>query len=257
MSTSIRSLLAASLLAGSAFVAAPAMAQTVNPAQEVEGDSSLGIEISGNASIVSDYRFRGLSLSGGDPAIQGGIDISTAPGFYVGTWGSSIDGGALYGEMELDIYGGWSGEVSPGIGVDVGVIAYLYPANDIGPADYGEVYGSVSPTIGPVGVTLGVAYAWEQESLGDDDNLYLYSDLSVGVPTTPLTLSAHLGYTDGALGPDFLSGGTDDSGFDYSVGVSATLLGSLEVGVAYVGVDGLSVDGFSDDTVVATLGVSF
>lgn len=257
MSTSIRSLLAASLLAGFAFVAAPAAAQTVNPAQEVGDDSSLGLEISGNASIVSDYRFRGVSLSGGDPAIQGGIDISTAPGFYVGTWGSSIDGGPLYGEMELDLYGGWGGEISPGIAVDVGVIGYFFPTNDFGPADYGEVYGSVSPTFGPVGATFGVAYAWEQESLGDDDNIYLYSDLSVGLPGTPLTLSGHLGYTDGALGPDFLAGGTDKSGFDYSVGASATLLGALEVGVAYVGVDGASIDGFTDDTVVATLGVSF
>ncbi|ANU08644.1 TorF family putative porin [Paraurantiacibacter namhicola] len=244
MLTSIRSAFAATLLAGSVFVAAPAAAQD-------------GVTISGNASIVSDYRFRGVSLSGGDPAIQGGIDVETGSGFYVGTWGSSIDGGPLFGEMELDVYGGWSGEVSPGISVNVGAIAYLFPTNDFGPADYGEVYASVSPSIGPAELTVGAAYAWDQDALGNDDNLYLYSDLSVGVPTTPLTFNAHLGYTDGALAPDFLAGGLDDSGLDWSLGVSATLLGSLEVGVAYVGVEGTSVDGFTDDTVVATVGVSF
>jgi len=108
MLTSVRSLMAATVLAGSALVATPAMAQ----------DDS-GISISANAAIVSEYRFRGVGLSGGDPAIQGGIDLGTDVGFYIGTWGSSIDAGplpSLYGEMEWDIYAGWSGDLTDGLG---------------------------------------------------------------------------------------------------------------------------------------------
>lgn len=248
MLTSTRGLLAASAMSY-ALLANPVMAQDA----EVPGE----IEVSGNVALVTDYRFRGVSLSAGDPAIQGGIDIAHSSGFYVGTWASSIDGGALYGEMELDIYGGWSGDVAEGVTLDVGVLYYAYPANDFGPAEYYEPYASIGTTLGPVSATLGVAYAPDQESLGDADNLYIYTDFESGIPNTPFTLSAHLGYTDGALGPDVLAGGTDDSGFDYAIGVSATVLGGLGLGVQYIGVDGASVDGLTDDAIVGTLSYSF
>ena len=252
MLTSVRSLLAATLLAGSALAATPAMAQD---AEGLAGDS--GVTVSGNAAVVTDYRFRGVSLSGGDFAAQGGIDLGHDSGFYVGTWGSSIQGGTPYGEVELDVYGGWSGDVAPGVTLDVGLLYYLYPAGDGDfDTDYFEPYASIGTTLGPVSATAGVAYAWEQDSLGGEDNLYLYTDFELGVPTTPLTLTAHLGYTDGVLAPPLLAGEDDDSGLDWSVGASATLLGSLTVGVSYVGVEGPSIDGFTDDAIVGTLSFS-
>lgn len=249
MLTSVRSLMAATLLVGTAFAATPALAQ------DAAADS--GISVSGNVAVVTDYRFRGVSLSGGDFAVQGGIDVGHDSGFYVGTWGSSIDGGAL-GELELDVYGGWSGEVSPGVSVDVGLLYYMYPSSDASglDTDIFEPYASVSATMGPVGATVGVAYAWEQDSLGGDDNLYLYTDWSLGIPNSPISLNAHLGYTDGALAPALLAGASDDNGFDWSVGASMPLTGGLSIGVAYVGTEGPSVDGFTDDAVVGTLSFS-
>ena len=250
MLTSIRSLAAATALAGAALVSTPVLAQ------DEAADS--GFSVSGNAAIVTDYRFRGVSLSGGDPAVQGGIDIAHDSGFYVGTWGSSIDGGA-YGTVELDLYGGYAGEISPGVEFDVGLLYYMYPNGASGvDLEYFEPYASVSTTLGPVGATLGAAYAWDQDSLGGSDNLYVYSDFELGVPTTPLTLSAHLGYTDGVLAPPLLSGlSLDDSGFDWSVGASASILGGLSVGVSYVDTEGPSVEGFTDSTIVGTLSVEF
>jgi len=250
MLTSIRSLAAATALAGAALVSTPAFAQ--------DEEAGSGFSVSGNAAVVTDYRFRGVSLSGGDPAIQGGIDIGHDSGFYVGTWGSSIDGGA-YGTVELDFYGGYAGEISPGVDFDIGLLYYTYPNGTPGvDLDYLETYASVGTTLGPVGATLGAAYAWDQDSLGGSDNLYVYTDFEVGVPTTPLTLSAHLGYTDGVLAPPLLSGlSPDDSGFDWSVGASATILGGLSVGVSYIDTEGPSVDGFTDSTIVGTLSIEF
>jgi len=248
MLTSVRSLMAATILAGSAFVAAPAAAQ------------DLGVELSGNAAIVSEYRFRGVDLSGGDIAIQGGVDAALPAGFYVGTWGSSLDEDTVgYGHTELDVYGGWSGEFGA-ISTDIGVIAYLYPNAGPGDFDYIEVYGSVGVGVGPADVTLGVAYAPEQDSLGNFDNLYIYGDIGVGIPGTPLSLSGHLGYTDGVLAPDLLVGGTDGTGFDWSVGADLALGEVVSVGVAYVGAEGDVQPGFydaTDDAVVLTLGASF
>lgn len=251
MLTSIRGLCAATVLAGAALVSTPALA-----------DDTSGFSVSGNAAIVTDYRFRGVSLSSGDPAIQGGIDLSHESGFYVGTWGSSLAdaGGAVptYGSAEIDLYGGWSGDVASGLTVDVGLLYYYYPNGTPGAdLDYWEPYASLATTIGPVDATVGVAYAWSQSSLGNDDNLYVYTDLGVGIPDSPISLSAHLGYTSGVLAPPLLAGSTKDTGFDYSIGASATVLKSLSIGVSYVGVDGPSIKGFTDDAVVGTLSVSF
>ena len=251
MLTSVRSLLAATVLAGCMLAATPALA-------EDEDEAAAPVTISGNVAVTSDYRFRGVSLSGGDFALQGGIDVVHESGFYVGTWGSSIAGGTAYGELELDVYGGWTGMVAEGVTFDIGLLYYMYPTGDdaVFPGvdtDYFEPYASIATTFGPVGATVGAAYAWEQDSLGGNDNVYVYTDWSLGLPNTPVTFNAHLGYTDGVLAPPFLAGTADDSGLDWSLGVSASIYGGLSGSLMYVGVEGPSIDGFTDDAIVATL----
>lgn len=249
MLTSFRGLCALSLASAGLLFATPAMAQD-------EADDS-GLSLSANVAVTTDYRFRGVSLSGGDAAIQGGFDVAHDSGFYAGTWASSIDGGDAYGEMELDVYAGWSGQLTDALSIDLGAVYYIYPTEDIGAdVDYYELLGSLAFTLGPAEATVGVGYSPEQSSLGDDDNLYLYTDLGVGIPGTPLTLTGHVGYTDGALAPPLLAGEDDDSGLDWSIGASASY-GNFELGVAYMGVEGPSIDGFTDDTVVATITASF
>ncbi|MCB2051023.1 MAG: TorF family putative porin [Novosphingobium sp.] len=259
MLTSVRSVLAATAIAGATLVATPAFAE--------ESDSD--ITVSGNVALVTDYRFRGVSFTDGKPAIQGGVDIAHSSGVYVGTWASSLEDSATYGSIELDLYAGWSGDITPGLTLDVGLLYYAYPSKDsvsegAGPSDYFEPYMSLGTTIGPVSATAGVAYAWDQKSLGSEDNLYLYFDLEAGIPNTPITLTGHVGYTDGALAPDYVSGvSTDKSAIDWSIGASATVLGGLSLGVSYIGVEdgglkslGLD-DDFTDDAVVGTLSYSF
>ena len=124
---------------------------------------------------------------------------------------------------------------------------------DVGPADYWEPYASITGQFGPVAAKLGVAYAWDQDSLGDSDNFYIYTNLDAAIPNSPVTVSAHLGYTDGVLAPPLLAGTGDDSGFDWSLGGSVTVLPGLSIGGAYIGTEGPSIDGFTDDTFVATL----
>ena len=250
MLTSFRGLVAVSLAAAGLSLSTPAMAQSDD---EVASDFT----VSANVALTTDYRFRGVSLSGGDPALQGGFDVAHDSGFYVGTWASSIDGGAAYGDLELDIYAGWSGNLSDAVSVDVGVLYYIYPTEDLGlDTDYIEPYASVGVNFGPAEATFGVAYAPEQDSLGGDDNLYLYTDVGFGLPGTPLTVTGHLGYTDGSLAPPLLAGTTDDTGLDWSLGASVAQ-GNFEVGVAYIGVEGPAIDGFTDDAIVGTISASF
>ena len=256
MLTSIRGLMAAALLAGGMLTAAPASADEADPPSE--------FTITGNVTLVSDYRFRGLSFTAGDPAIQGGINVNHKSGFYVGTWGSNLEDSPVYGSMELDIFGGWTGPIGSGITADVGLLYYAYPNGKVGKAEYFEPYASLSTTFGPASAKVGIAYAWSQDALGGDDNVYLYTDWGVGIPNTPISLSAHLGYADGVQSPKLLSGiaagvAVPDTGggLDYSIGASVNVTKNLSLGVSYVGSEGVSVDDFSDDAVVGTLKLSF
>lgn len=237
MHTSIRGLLAASILATSAFVAAPAAAQD--------------IELSGNVALTTDYRFRGVSFTDGDIALQGGIDAALPSGFYVGTWASNISGDPEFGELELDLYAGWAGEVS-GVALDASLYYYVYPTGDV-PADtdYFEPTASIGTTLGPVGATLGVAYAWEQASLGDEDNFYVYTDFEAGIPDTPVSISAHLGYTDGV----FATQG-DGTSFDWGVGASYAVTDALSLSVNYVDTQGPSIEDSTDAGFFFTIGYS-
>lgn len=248
MLMSVRGLLAASVVVGAGFTAMPAMAQ--------DSDFTL----SANTAIVSQYRFRGVDYSGGDIAIQGGVDVSHSSGIYVGAWGSSLDEDTVgYGHTELDVYAGWSGNVTDAVSLDVGALYYLYPnAPDVPGTKYKyiEMHAAGSFTLGPASATVGVAYAPKQNSLNDNDNIYFYTDLGVGIPNTPVSLSGHLGYTDG----NFLTYTNDGTAFDWSVGASYALTSNVNVGVSYIGAQGDYAPGayrFTRDAVVATLGASF
>ena len=85
-------------------------------------------QLSGNMGIVSDYRFRGISQTYTQPAIQGGIDYAHSSGFYIGNWNSSVSGVSFAGGggIEMDLYGGFKkgfGDLT----LDVGLLQYYYP----------------------------------------------------------------------------------------------------------------------------------
>ncbi|WP_374353531.1 TorF family putative porin [Limnohabitans sp.] len=108
--------------------------------------------LSYNVGVVSDYRYRGISQSRLEPALQGGIDYADKSGFYVGAWGSTIkwikDSGASSGSVEVDLYGGYKGAVGD-VAYDVGFLRYEYAGNKYKEvtgvnANTNEVYGAVT-----------------------------------------------------------------------------------------------------------------
>lgn len=54
------------------------------------GASAAHAQLSGSATLVSDYRFRGVSLSNGEPAAQAGAVFDAANGVYTGLFVSSV-----------------------------------------------------------------------------------------------------------------------------------------------------------------------
>ncbi len=193
-----------------------------------------GLSVSVNAALASQYRFRGANLTGDRLALQGGIDLDHASGFYLGAWGARLGRrAAAYGAVELDVYGGWTGAVTEGVAADLGVIAYTFPDAAVAGRNFVELYGSLAFTLGPATAKAGLA--WDPDARGFAfaglvrDNLYLYSDLSIGVPGTPLTAKAHLGYTAGSR-----AGATNSGSCDWSIGASAPLFGPLTASLDYV-----------------------
>ena len=239
--------------------ATPALAQDTAPTGPFTIESGV--------TLTSDYRFRGISQTSEDPAIQASVNIGHESGFYVGAWASSIDGdpvtGALpgYGDAEVDLYAGYSADMG-GVGVDVGLLYYWYPAAISGAdTDFFEPYATVSATMGPVDLGVGVNYAWDgQDGLGGNDSLYIHGEAGIGIPNTPLTLTGHIGYSDGVLGA-FNPNVADDNYLDWSVGVEGSV-GPATVGVQYVDTDITNASGFNnfigaDSTVLGYVSFGF
>lgn len=216
MSRIVKSVVLAAMLAGAA---------TAVQAQDEPSYPT----ITGSAALVSDYRFRGVSLSNRDPAVQASIQLNTKPGFFIGAWGSSI---ATYGgaNTEVDLYGGWTGPLGP-LTATVGVYSYLYPGGE--DVDVYELYGSLAATLGTVTATVGLNVAPDQDNLNRSSR-YAYLNLAAGVPNTPITLKANVGHEKGSFVVD-ASGQTTEK-FDYLIGADLKWK-ALTLGVAYIGND--------------------
>jgi len=213
-------------------------------------------EISGNVALTSDYKFRGISQSNEDIAIQGGFDIAFDNGIYVGVWGSSVDFDTndfgFDGSLELDPYVGWAGDVTDNVGVDVGYMYYSYPGDEGPDGDYQEFYLKVNLWDG----TLGAIYSDDYYG-GTGDFYYLFGDYSFGLGDT-FSLDLHVGYNDLEKNGGFLATDTD-SYIDYSAGISASWL-AVDWSLAYVGTDLSKRDVFGtkwgDDSVIFTVSKS-
>lgn len=187
-------------------------------------------QFSANVSLVSDYLYRGISQTSEDPAVQGGFDYAHAPsGFYVGTWASNVD---FAKSSEIDVYGGFSGELPGGLGWDVGGLYYIYPGSNTEPEEnFVEVYASTGYTFpGEFEPSISAGVAYSPDFFGEDgDAVYLSGGLDLSLPQG-FGLSFAVGWQD--VEGDQTSG---PEGFDYlhySIGVSKAL-GPLGLSVSW------------------------
>lgn len=183
-----------------------------------------------NISLTSNYKFRGQdqgnAAAGFKPALQGGFDYANS-GFYVGNWNSSI-GWVKNGNLEIDLYGGYKGEIIPDLGYDVGVLTYVYPGS--GYANTTEIYAAVSYSI----ATFKYSHTVSSDYFGFIDGRNTgYYDLAVNYPIIEgLTLNAHAGFTQ------FSGGGKNNGGVnysDYKLGATYDLGSGFSIAGAAVG----------------------
>lgn len=156
------------------------------------GFSAAQAEVTGNASLTSDYRFRGVSQTQNAPAVQGGVDFAHSSGFYAGNWNSSISSELYPGAagVESDVYTGFKKEFG-GVKVDAGVISYMYPRATTD-TNTNEVYVGASFNV------LSVKYSRSMSNyfgVADSKNSsYIQADANVPV-ASKLSAVAHYGRT--------------------------------------------------------------
>ena len=182
--------------------------------------------VTGNVAVTSDYMFRGLTQTWGQPAIQGGADYANTNGFAAGFWGSSISERSYPGgAMELDLYASYGHAINNDWSWRAGLYGYVYPGANLDQA------GLRSRSLNTA--EANVALSWKQLTLKynraltdyfgadteqgyrSDSNGTDYLQLDAAIPLADAwNLALHAGHThytttlvaplaDGACNPDY------------------------------------------------------
>jgi uncharacterized protein (TIGR02001 family) len=227
-------------LAASGLFTTAAFAQTAPAAPEAS-------PVTANVTVVSDYRYRGISQSNMKPAIQGGFDYAHESGFYIGNWNSSISwigdlNPGVSAPIEMDFYGGFKKElIGPGFASDFGVLQYAYPTSGnltyVNP-NTTELYAAQNFTAGPVTGYLKFSYSVTNTFGNANSSGSYYPDLTVNYDTGiwGLALNAHVGYQYIAGTPtgSTTSNSSLYSYTDWKLGITKDFGGGLSAAVSYI-----------------------
>lgn len=209
-------------------------------AQEQVASFNVNTEVA----LTTDYRFRGISQTDEDPAVQGGMTLGHKSGVYAGVWASSMQSGA-----ELDYFAGFNFDLAS-VSVGAEYRMYDYTGDYAVDPDYEEV----SVTASAMGATVGVIYSDDYSGSGAE---YFRYGAAYNLPVGPLMLHAHAGLNDFDT-PYFVDG--EDQYVDYEVAASMNLVDNVSVKVSWVGtdLDKAQVGGFdlAEDALILTVSAS-
>jgi uncharacterized protein (TIGR02001 family) len=213
-----------------------------------------------NVGAVSQYRYRGIEQTSGKPAVQGGLDFTHKNGVYLGAWASNVNwikdfNGATQGDYELDLYGGYKGEVVKDLGYDVGLITYNYPGNNSGDASTpgGTGFSKADTKEFYIGLTYNIVSVKYSQSLGDflgnlNSNGSRYIEMAATFDLgSGYTLTPHVGRQTipnqsfaGAPGVAAVTDGTAANYTDYAITLAKDFGNGWSASVAAIGTDAKS-----------------
>jgi uncharacterized protein (TIGR02001 family) len=168
--------------------------------------------------------------------VQGGLDYTNG-GFYVGTWASNVDFGSD-ADIEVDLYGGYTGALSETVSFDLGVIGYIYPGEE---------------DLNFLELKAGLGFAFDALELGttvyydpDNKNTYLEGTASYAF-TEKFSGMASVGNYSFDLGGDYT---------DWSVGASYAF-DLFDLTFKYTDTDITGATDIADENFVVMLSKSF
>lgn len=221
-------------IAAAVFACAAAYAV---PAGAAKAEADIG-SFSANVGIFSDYTYRGVSQTGQEPALQGGLDWSHDIGFYAGVWGSNVDfSDGDEAHLEIDTYAGYGGSVG-NFSYDINFLYYWYPgASNSLNYDFWEITPSIGYDFGFMSVGFGISYSPDFFG-GSDDAQFYNATFEVPLPHG-FTVAGNVGYQavdDNATFalPDYWTWGV---GVSFDLGTLHSKLENFSVGVDYVDTD--------------------
>lgn len=207
---------------------------------------------SGNIALTTDYRFRGISQTDEDPAVQGGFNLNHESGFYAGVWASNLDfNDGDQASIEIDVFGGYSAKFNDDLGYDLGFITYIYPGADTASDyDYTEVYAGLTYKVFSLKYYYSPEFFFETGDAG-----YIDATANLSLPAD-FGLLLHAGHQSIDENANF---GTPDY-LDYRIGVNKKLAGfGFDLSYIDTNIDddecfaGTANTDFCDGTVVFTV----
>jgi uncharacterized protein (TIGR02001 family) len=198
-------------------------------------------QISGSFALLSDNRFRGVSLSDRRPALQAGIAYDHASGLFAGALASTVMVDGADSSLSAQGYVGFAYPLSQRLAFDAGGARYVYPQPvTAGSYDYTEVFAGV--VLADV-VVAGVALDRVQARLHYSDDYFgggaraLYTDINSAIDLSPaFALVAHLGYLARSAQTSTRPGVAPSTQWDAKLGLVTEVAG-LNLELSVVGTD--------------------
>jgi uncharacterized protein (TIGR02001 family) len=187
-------------------------------------------QLSGNFALLSDYRYRGVSLSDRRPAIQAGIAYDHSSGLYGGAQASTVHIEGADSSLSGEGYLGFAYALSRSVSLDLGAARYFYPYSEThGSYDYNDAYAGVSVD------NVHARLHYSDKYYGRDVEAW-YAEISGSLQLMDtLALVAHVGYLT-RYGQRSYPGAPPTSQWDGKLGLVTEVVG-LTWELSVVGTD--------------------
>ncbi|SFV00636.1 conserved hypothetical protein [Pseudoduganella namucuonensis] len=146
-----------------------------------------GAQLTGSVGVVSDYLYRGSSLSQGKPAAQLTLAYDSPDGWHAGVFAARVKlAGAARGSMQYIGYAGYARRLASGLSWDAGAAHYAYKPDST--QDYQELHAGLAADR----VNARIAYSPDYLGLGIPT---AYAEMNGSYPLwRDVSLFAHAGY---------------------------------------------------------------
>ena len=193
-------------------------------------------QVSGSVTLVSDYRYRGISLSDGRPTAQLSVSYDRPDGWYAGAFASRVRFRPRSSdETQLLTYLGYARRSSSGLSWELGAKYAAFTGRY--DYDYPEVY------VGLASDRLGARIYYAHRYFGADAPLTYIELNGAHELSDRLRLMAHLGWSRRS-GSGRMTYGTDRHRFDVRLGIGVVLEG-FDLQLAWVTTDGSDADAYA------------
>ncbi len=185
-------------------------------------------QMSGDVALLSDYRFRGESLTEGRPALQAALNYDHSSGLFVGGLVSNVRIDPDVVGLSAQAYGGYTHAIGERASWDIGIVTYVFPQPSAGPTyDYTEAF------VGVAFDTLSSRLYYTNSYFGGGQAVYLELNGSHAI-NERITLIGHVGYLALNQPREPVSGGERDNLVDFLAGINFDLSG-FTLGLSVVG----------------------